>query len=107
MPPESNDLARLLDAVESLRGEVARLSERLAAIEKAAPAQVGAASPEAVRPDEAIAPELVFAISAAVAAFLGKRAHVRQIRLLGSAAWAQQGRVTVQASHRLEVQHGS
>ena len=41
-------------------------------------------------------------ISAAVAAFLGKRAHVRQVRLISSSAWAQQGRVSVQASHRLE-----
>jgi len=41
------------------------------------------------------------AIGAAVAAFLGKRAHVRQIRLVGSAAWGQQGRVTIQASHQL------
>jgi methylmalonyl-CoA carboxyltransferase large subunit len=41
-------------------------------------------------------------IGAAVAAFLGKKAHVRQVRLLGSHPWAQQGRVTIQASHQLE-----
>ncbi len=40
-------------------------------------------------------------ISAAVAAFLGKRPHIRQIRLLGAAAWAHQGRLTIQASHAL------
>ena len=42
-------------------------------------------------------------ISAAIAAFVGKKAHIRQIRLIGSAAWAQQGRVTIQASHALSV----
>jgi methylmalonyl-CoA carboxyltransferase large subunit len=45
-------------------------------------------------------------IGAAVAAFLGKKAHVRQIRLLGSAAWSQQGRVTIQASHALSHHSG-
>ncbi|RUL87299.1 hypothetical protein [Tautonia sociabilis] len=97
MPPESNDLARLAEAVEALRREVARLSDRVAAIESAS----SGASPDPV------SQELVYVISAAVAAFLGKRAHVRQIRLLGSAAWAQQGRVTVQASHRLGGPHGA
>jgi methylmalonyl-CoA carboxyltransferase 12S subunit len=43
----------------------------------------------------------VLAISAAVAAYLGVRAHIRQIRLVSTGAWAQQGRVSIQASHRL------
>jgi methylmalonyl-CoA carboxyltransferase 12S subunit len=50
--------------------------------------------------------EIVLIISAAVAAFLGKKAPIRQIRLLGSTAWAQQGRVTIQASHTLEAHAG-
>ncbi len=41
-----------------------------------------------------ISEELLMAISAAVAAYLGKRAHIRQVRLIGSTAWAQQGRVS-------------
>jgi methylmalonyl-CoA carboxyltransferase 12S subunit len=44
-------------------------------------------------------------IAAAVAAFLGKRAHIRQIRLVGSASWAEHGRVTIQASHALSTHH--
>ncbi len=62
-----------------------------------------------VRPKEApkpviekkaeIATEIILAISAAVAAFLGKRAKIQQIHLTGSTAWAAQGRATVQASH--------
>jgi len=49
----------------------------------------------------AVAPDVVLVIAAAVAAYLGERAHVRQIRLISSSAWGQQGRVTVQASHAL------
>ena len=46
-----------------------------------------------------IAPDILLAISAAVAAFLGKRAKIQQIRLTSTTAWAAQGRATVQASH--------
>ena len=28
--------------------------------------------------------------------------HIRQIRLVSTSAWAQQGRVSIQASHRLQ-----
>jgi len=48
-----------------------------------------------------ISEEELTAISAAVAAYLGVRAHIRQIRLVSSRAWAQEGRVSVQASHQL------
>ena len=53
----------------------------------------------------AVAPDVVLAISAAVAAYLGKRAKVRQIHLSGGAGWAQEGRAAVMASHHL--QHGA
>jgi len=43
----------------------------------------------------------LLAISAALAAYFGVRVHVRQIRLISSPVWAQQGRVSIQASHRL------
>ena len=48
-----------------------------------------------------ITEEEVLAISAALAAYLGVRVHIRQIRLVSSHAWAQEGRVSIQASHRL------
>ena len=53
----------------------------------------------------ALPPDVVLAISAAVAAYLGKRAKVRQIHLSGGAGWAQEGRAAVMASHHL--QHGA
>jgi methylmalonyl-CoA carboxyltransferase large subunit len=44
-------------------------------------------------------PDVVLAISAAVAAYLGKRAKVRAIHLSDSATWAQQGRASIMGSH--------
>jgi methylmalonyl-CoA carboxyltransferase large subunit len=95
MSAESANSTDLAGALEALRQEVARLGQRVAALE-------GAATPKAPAPalaEQGVSEEIVLVIAAAVAAFLGKKAHVRQIRLLGSAAWTQQGRVTIQASH--------
>jgi methylmalonyl-CoA carboxyltransferase large subunit len=115
MKPETANSSQVADALEALRQELARLGERVAALEGAvgvnprAPAAAPAAQPaDTRRPAEAegLSEELVLVISAAIAAFLGKKPHIRQIRLLGSAAWAQQGRATIQASHSLPVKHG-
>jgi len=125
MKAETVELSRVLDALEGLRRELGRLGERVSALEaaagKAAIAAPAAKSKDGVadaRPPasaqvapppsstlraEPLSEELVLVISAAIAAFLGKKAHVRAIRLIGSAAWAQQGRVTIQASHALSV----
>jgi len=59
--------------------------------------QAAEASPSTVHGE--ISGEVLLAITAAVAAFLGKRATFHQIHLTGSTAWAMQGRATVQASH--------
>ena len=67
----------------------------------AAPKPILPAAPPELRED--VSEEILLVISAAVAAFLGERAHVRQVRLVGSDAWAQQGRVSVMASHRWAV----
>jgi methylmalonyl-CoA carboxyltransferase large subunit len=92
MTPQPGDLARVAEALEALRGEVARLGERVAALE----GRAATLAPPAAPP---LSEELVMVIGAAIAAFLGKRPHIRQIRLLRSDAWAQQGRTTIQASH--------
>jgi methylmalonyl-CoA carboxyltransferase large subunit len=108
MNPEPADLARVADALEALRREVARLGERVAALEAASaggtaapPVQAKQTGGTAVPPGEPVSEELLMVISAAIAAFLGMRPHIRQIRLLRSDAWAQQGRTTIQASHAL------
>jgi methylmalonyl-CoA carboxyltransferase large subunit len=59
------------------------------------------AAPAETAAHPVLSEEKLVAISAAVAAFLGERVRIRQIRLLRSNAWAQQGRVSVQASHWL------
>ncbi|HEX8203923.1 MAG TPA: hypothetical protein VF590_25840 [Isosphaeraceae bacterium] len=119
------DWASVAAALGALRQEVARLGRRVAALEagtgsesateaprgteaaapEPAPVAAAAAAAAAAPQVEGLSEELVLVIGAAVAAFLGKRAPIRQIRLLGSAAWAQQGRVTIQASHALSVPH--
>ncbi len=69
----------------------------------AAPAPVPPPTPEPAIADE-ITPEILMVLSAAVAAFCGKRVKIRRARPAGPApgnAWAQQGRVFVQASHNL------
>jgi len=111
--------------LEDIRSQLAKLSERVAGLEQLASMSGSEAVPiAAVRPDEVhasvatqaassaattsslaeaagISEEEVLAISAALAAWLGVQAHIRQIRLIRTGAWAQQGRVTIQASHRL------
>jgi methylmalonyl-CoA carboxyltransferase 12S subunit len=104
---EMGGIDAIVTALEELRGVVRELSARVSALEKKPPVsadpprRVVAAAPPAPSED-AISDDTLTAIAAAVAAFLGKRAHVRQVRLISSSAWAQQGRVSVQASHRLE-----
>jgi methylmalonyl-CoA carboxyltransferase 12S subunit len=105
------------DVTTGLMARVAELEARIARLEAARDATVSsliaarpvaqplaaAAAPSsqlAPAPHEDVTEEVVLVIAAAVAAFLGERAHIRQIRLLASEAWAQQGRVSVMASHR-------
>jgi methylmalonyl-CoA carboxyltransferase large subunit len=108
-----------LTARHVARREVEALREQLKRRETAppppplAPAPVAAAPAPAPVPrpeiSEEITPEILMVLSAAVAAFLGKKAKIRRARLAGRApqsnVWAQQGRVFVQASHNLPVHH--
>jgi methylmalonyl-CoA carboxyltransferase large subunit len=55
---------------------------------------------------EAVTPEILVVIAAAVTAFLGKKVRIRSAKVLQSPyeivnPWSQQGRVFVQASHNL------
>ena len=111
--------SELSSVLEEIRTQLAELAARVARIERAesgAPATgapvngaVEAAPKAPEKPAELPQPEVpeeiteeeLLAISAAIAAYLGVRAHIRQIRLISSGAWAQEGRVSIQASHRL------
>jgi methylmalonyl-CoA carboxyltransferase large subunit len=116
------NLMEITAVLEEMRAEMAALAARLARLEESitaasasAPAlteanvDVPAADTAAVAPEaapepseeEPISEETLLAIAAAVAAYLGERAHIRQVRLIRTGAWAQEGRVSIQASHRL------
>jgi methylmalonyl-CoA carboxyltransferase large subunit len=99
------DQRALQDTVEEMRTELSGLSARLAAIERALQASTGASLQPAPTDAGAADETLVYVVAAAVAAYLGVKPHIRQIRLVGGASWAQQGRVTIQASHALAVRH--
>ena len=114
-------LTSLNEDLDALRAQLSALTAKIAGFDSAesgAPAVAPiatngtAGAAVAVAPAPAPAPvvgeiseDILMAISAAVAAYLGKRAHIRTVRLLSSTAWAQQGRVNIQASHRLNVPH--
>jgi methylmalonyl-CoA carboxyltransferase large subunit len=99
-----SEVERLESLIESRNGKPAPAAAPL-------PAPVAAIAPKPPEPEvvEEVSPEIILVLTAAVAAFLGKRARIRGARLVRTApsnAWAQQGRVFVQASHNLGVMHG-
>jgi methylmalonyl-CoA carboxyltransferase large subunit len=120
---ETVDWAHVVDSLGAIRRELTRLGERVAALEAAvvaaprksasgtetetaaAAAPAPAIAPEPEPQPEVLSEELLVVISAAIAAFLGKKPYIRQIRLLASPAWAEHGRITIQASHKLSIQH--
>ncbi len=104
----------LAKSVESLQAQLAGqskiLAELAAGIKSMAghpqPASAVAGQETAASPDDAISPQLLVVIAAAVTAFLGKKVRIRSAKNLQSPyeiinPWAQQGRVFVQASHNL------
>jgi hypothetical protein len=84
----TTDPVALARAVTALREEVARLAGRVAVLER-----------------EELDDELLLVLSAAIAAYLGKKPYLRQVRLVRSATWSHQGRVSIQGSHALAVPH--
>jgi methylmalonyl-CoA carboxyltransferase large subunit len=104
-------LQDVLKQLADLSGRLAEVEKKVAAAGAAAPAATTSkveapvpepsVTPSSVAAAAGISEEEFLAISAALAAWLGVQAHIRQIRLIRTGAWAQQGRVTIQASHRL------
>jgi methylmalonyl-CoA carboxyltransferase large subunit len=119
MNASQSDSEALHETLREVLTQLAKLAERVAGLEELASMSGGEAAttptlrPTKVRVPEAplatssvanaagISEEELLAISAALAAWLGVRAHIRQIRLIHTGGWAQQGRATIQASHRL------
>ena len=76
------------DTVAELRALVAELAARVHTLEEVAAKQ----HPE-------VSEDMLLAIAAACAAYLGKRATIKQVHLHRGGAWATQGRTAVQQSH--------
>jgi len=100
----SQILEELQAKLADLEARNQRLEARIQQLERPTPAPATPVSVAAAAPVPAnaeISEETMLIIAAAVAAYLGERAHIRIVRLLPSHAWAQQGRVSIQASHHL------
>lgn len=88
MQEHHNDALAL---IAELRAELNVLKAQVNTLEQSAAKAAAAPVP--------VSEEDMIAISAAVAAFLGVRARIRQVRLVHSSAWAQVGRMGSHASH--------
>jgi methylmalonyl-CoA carboxyltransferase large subunit len=81
-------VAELKPVVAELSALVAQLSARIQTLEQ----QAAQWHPE-------VSEEVLLAISAACAAYLGKRGTIKQVHLRRGGGWAAQGRVAAQQSH--------
>lgn len=89
-PPSDHVVAELLETVRALSHRVEHLEAELASVRASVP------EPE-------VPEDVVIAISAAVAAFLGHRARLTAVHFRSGHAWSQQGRDAV---HHHTVVHG-
>jgi methylmalonyl-CoA carboxyltransferase large subunit len=103
MSSKKEKLQQVLEAVESLRDEVSSLNQRVVKLEAVLSRTTELRTAQEA---ERLSEELVLTISAAIAAYLGVKPRIRQIRLVGSSSWAKSGRTTIQASHSIAPQHG-
>ena len=76
------------DTIAELKALVGELAARVHTLEE----QVAQRHPE-------VSEDVLLAISAACAAYLGKRATVKQVHLRRGSTWAAQGRAAAQQSH--------
>ena len=87
--PATEDLG---EQIRRLTAAVTSLTDRITALET----RLEAAHPTGEVPDE-----LLLAIAAACAAYLGTRATVKQVHLRRHTTWVKQGRAEVQYSHTI------
>jgi methylmalonyl-CoA carboxyltransferase 12S subunit len=85
---ETSDTSDTRDTVAELKALVAELTARITSLED----QAALWHPE-------VSEEVLLAISAACAAYLGKRATIKQVHLRRGGGWASQGRAAAQQSH--------
>jgi hypothetical protein len=85
---DENKQDELLRLVRAMHDEMQALRKRVEML-------------EASQPKRVISEEIVCILSSAIAAYLGVKPRIRQIRLVRSESWAHQGRATIHASHSL------
>jgi methylmalonyl-CoA carboxyltransferase large subunit len=101
----TSQLDDVVRSLAALRDEVAGLAARLNALEASSRAPPPPKPAAPVPPVKDMSEDLIAVISAAIAAYLGEKPRIRQIRLLGSASWSEQGRASIQASHSVGPRH--
>ncbi|MBK7722859.1 MAG: hypothetical protein IPI32_11735 [Austwickia sp.] len=85
MTDATSDVAQLKTLVEQLQKRIDELETKML---------------EAHPPGE-VSDDVMLAISAACAAFLGKRAVIKQVHHRRTSAWAAQGRRAIHTSHNI------
>ena len=81
-------MSKTNETVAELKGLVAELAARVQMLEEVAAKQ----HPE-------VSEDMLLAITAAAAAYLGKRATIKQVHLRRGSTWTSQGRAAAQQSH--------
>ena len=81
-------MSETTETVAELRALVAELTARLQTLEE-----------KAAQWHPEVSDEVLLAISAACAAYLGERATIKQVHLRRGSTWASQGRTAAQQSH--------
>jgi len=85
---ETNETNEPTEVIAELKALVAELTARVQTLEE----QAAQRHPE-------VSEDVLLAISAACAAYLGERAKVKQVHLRRGGGWATQGLATVQQQH--------
>ncbi len=112
MGAEMAELRRMVEAASTPKSDVGPIPQSVPepATPKAVPPKskhkVEVETPKPMPVKEEISAEILAVIAAAVAQFVGAGARIRSTRMIPipeSSAWAQQGRVSIQASHNLAM----
>jgi vacuolar-type H+-ATPase subunit D/Vma8 len=106
------EVRALAESLKELRARMEQQSKTLTELSERVAGGVAAAQPQPVAsrtqpPEEEVSADTLLIMAAAVTAFLGKKVRIRSAKMLQSPyeivnPWAQVGRVTLQASHRLQ-----
>lgn len=98
--------AAIREELDLLRKQLAEMQaklDRLLAHEGVA-VQPAPPAPRPARPKREVSEETLYVLSAAIAAFLGKKAKIKTVRPLGAYStenWGLQGRVAIMGSHNI------